>query len=267
MLLPKRRGSIYAAFGISLVVICFAAFGLGVVLLGASSKMAAHIDEQKAQSLSEFYAANHFQMYPEERELRANEIIGLRTRKWALYNIGVSICLIVATLAIPIIRFRLWDIANLKSATTPRTRWRLVVLAGIAWWWLVPASVFEVYDDYAQDDLTWLDGYGPGGGSVIILFGEAPLIIGGWIIATLVCRFVVLRKVNLPVALWDSDYDWNYRSVGLVGFYRVMIGSLIILTACAAIYFKWATPAGLVGIYVLLSSRAGLLNQKVSTKG
>jgi hypothetical protein len=68
--------------------------------------------------------------------------------------------------------------------------------------------------------------------------------------------------VNLPAGLWYVDHSKTYRSVGLKVFYGAMISLLVAFVAWSAVYYIWAIPSGLVGIYVMLSSRAGLLNRK-----
>lgn len=246
--------------GVGTILVWLAVFCVGAALLSKASKMDAHFDEQKAQALTERYEADHFGMSPTEREQRASEIVNLRTKKWLLYNVGVCICLIAVTLAIPIVRFRLWDIGNLKTVTTPPTRWRLIALAGAAWLALIPEFLLDLQDAYAQDDLLPLEGYGPGGDSGLFLLTQAPIIILIWIVAVFACRFLVLRRVSLPVMLWHADYDRSYRSLGVAYFYGGVILLLVFLVGWSAVYFKWALPSELIGIYVLLSSRAALLS-------
>jgi hypothetical protein len=250
--------------GTAVVVLCVVAFSIGIALLAKAYTLSPHVDEPKAQELTDRYQREHFDMSLPEREQRASEIINLRTAKWLLYNIGVCLCLAAATFGIAIVRFRLWDMGNLKAATTPRTRSRLIALASAAWLALIPAFVLGLHDDYAQDDLMPLNGYGPGAESGLFLMTQAPLIIVIWMVATLICRFLVLGKVNLPVSLWCVDRGGgNYRSVILRGLYGVAIGLLFALVALCTLYFKWAIPSGLIGIYVMLSSRAGVLSRKV----
>jgi hypothetical protein len=225
--------------------------------------MSPHVDELKAQELTDRYQQEHFDMSPQEREQRAGEIVNLRTAKWLLYNIGVCLCLAAATFAVAIVRFRLWDMDNLKAATTPRTRLRLIALASAAWLALIPAFVLGLHDDYAQDDLMPLSGYGAEAESALFLMTQAPLIIVICMVAAVICRFLVLRKVNLPVSLWYADHSRTSRSMILTGFYGIAIGLLAALVALSTLYFKWAIPSGLIGIYVMLSSRAGLLSRKV----
>jgi len=89
--MSQRLGKIV---GTAVVVLCVVAFG--VALLGKSYTMAAHVDEIRAQELTHTYASGHF-MSPQERGQRENEIVGLRTAKWPMYNIGVCICLAAVT--------------------------------------------------------------------------------------------------------------------------------------------------------------------------
>ena len=257
--MSERWGRIIGTFT---VVLCVVAFVIGLALLGKSYTMTAHVDEARANVLTDIYASAHFQMSSEERARREREIVGLRTAKWPMYNVGVCFCLVAATFAAAIFRFRLWDIRNLNAATTPVTRWRLIGLTGAAWLALIPAFVLGLHDDYAQDDLTPYDGYGPGAGTGLFLVAIVPWIITIWIVAVLVCRFVVLRKANLPATLWGLDYRRSFRSARLNLFYGTMTSLLVALVVMSTVYFKWAIPSGLVGIYVMLSSRAGLLSRK-----
>jgi hypothetical protein len=224
--------------------------------------MPPHIDERKAQELTDSYEERHFDISPQERAQRESEIISLRTGKWSLYNIGVCMCLFAATFAVSIVRFRLWDIRNLKEATTPHTRWRLIALGSAAWLALIPTTLLEIGDEFLQDDLRPHNGYGAGGTSGLFLVTQAPLIVMIWMLATFTCRFVVLRNVNLPAPLWYAGYSKSSRNVFLTVFYTAMIGLLATLVALSAVYFIWAIPSGLIGIYVMLSSRAGLLSRK-----
>jgi hypothetical protein len=260
-LMSPRSGKMV---GTAIVLLCVVAFSVGIALLWTASTMPAHVDETRAQELTDIYDWGHFNISPQEREERENEIVSLRTAKWPLYNIGLCICLVAATLAVPIVRFRLWDMRNLKIATTPQTRWRLITLASAAWLALIPATFMELHDEYAQDDLMPHSG-APAVG--IFWATGVPAIVVIWAFATLVCRFVVLRNANLPAALWCADYRRSYRRVSLNGFYGTMIGLLVVFVAGSAVYYIWAVPSGMVGIYVMLSSRAGLLSRKISACG
>jgi hypothetical protein len=258
--MSRRLGKM---IGIAVLVLCAVALVVGVALLGKAYTMPAHVDERKAQQLTDSYAQRHFDMSPQERVQREGEIVNLRTAKWPLYNIGVSICLAAATFAVAIVRFRLWDMRNLKIATTPRTRLRLIGLASIAWLALIPAAFVEINDEFFQDDLFPHNGYGVGGTSGLFLVTGVPLIVVIWTLATLICRFLVLRNVNLPATLWQAGYSRSSRNVALTVFYGAMIGLLAASVAWSAVYYIWAIPSGLIGIYVMLSSRAGLLSRKV----
>jgi hypothetical protein len=241
--------------GSALLVLCVLAFSIGAGLLGKAYTMQAHVDERKAQELTAKHETEYHHMPAEQRERDANEIVGMRTAKWLFYNIGVRICLIASTLTVLILRFRLWNIRNLKMVTTPRTRWRLIALAGVTWLGLIPAFSLDLEDAYAQDDLLPSDDAGHG----IFLGIVAPYMIVIWIVSALICRFVVLRKINLPVSLWRTADERTLRSVGLTIFYGVAVGLLAVFSALSVAYFKWGIPSGLVGIYVMLSSRAGLI--------
>jgi hypothetical protein len=254
--MSRRFGKI---IGVAVVSLWLLALGAGIVLLGKAHTMAAHTDERKAQELTDRYEEGRIRMSPQERERREREIAALRTAKWRLYNLGIGICLAGATLAVGIVRFQLWDMYNLRAATTPRTRARLIALASVAWLALIPAFFLDLQDAYDQDDLMPHDDVGHG---MFLLLG-VPIIVLIWLAATILCRFVVLRKVNLPARLWYVDYSMTYRSVGLTVFYGAMICLLAASVMLSALYFKWGIPSGLVGTYVMLSSRAGLLNREV----
>jgi hypothetical protein len=258
--MSQRLGRI---IGTTVVVLCVIAFSMGIALLAKSYTMSAHVDEPKAQELTDRYEQQHFDMSPAERQQRASEIVNLRTTKWLLYNIGVCLCPTAATFAVGIARFRLWDMGNLKAATTPRTRGRLIALASAAWLAVIPGFLLGLHEDYAQDDLMPHNGYGAGGDSVMFLMMVAPFIIMIWMGSTLICRFFVLRNVNLPAALWYVDHDNTSRIGRLNIFYGAMICLLATFVALSMWYFKWGIPSGLIGIYVMLSSRAGLLSRNV----
>jgi hypothetical protein len=249
--------------GTSTAALCVIALVLGIAFIGIAHTMPAHVDEQKAHQLTDNYDQDYFAMSPQERVRRAGEIVNLRTAKWSLYNIGICICLVAATFAVSIIRFRLWDMRNLMTATTPRTRWRLITLGSAAWLALIPAFILEIHDEYKRDDLRPYDGYGAGGDSIVFLMTAAPFIILIWLSAALICRFVVLRSVDLPAGLWSAGYRTGCRNAGLTAFYGMMIALLVAFVALSAVYGKWAIPSGLVGIYVMLSSWAGLRSREV----
>ncbi len=258
--MSRRRGKI---IGAAIVVLCAVAFAVGVTLLCMAYTMSAHVDERRAQQLTESYEEGRFHMSPQEREQSEREIVSLRTAKWPLYNIGVCICLATATFAVAIARFRLWDMRNWKVITTPRTRWRLIALASAAWLALIPATFLEINDEFLQDDLMPHNGYGVGGTSGLFLATGVPLIVVIWMLATLICRFVVLRSVNLPTTLWQASYPGQSRNVALAIFYGATMGLLAASVAWSAVYYIWGMPSGLIGIYVTLSSRAGLRSRKV----
>ncbi len=196
--------------GMTLVALCVVALAVGVALLSKAHTMSAHIDERKAQQLTQSYEEGYFDMSPQERKQRESEIVNLRTAKWKLYDTGVCICLVAATFAVAIVRFRLWDTSNLRIATTPQTRWRLIALASAAWLALIPAAFLEIRDEFVQDDLMPYNSYGVGGTSGLFLVTGVPLIVVIWMLGTLICRFLVLRNVNLPATLWQarSAFPW-----------------------------------------------------------
>jgi hypothetical protein len=118
----------------------------------------------------------------------------------------------------------------------------------------------QTEDDYAQDDLTATIDTGHGG--VWILGAEIfPIVL---IVVLLFGRFVVLRKVILPAAIWNWDRGHPYRSIIWSTVYGVIAGMLAVSIALAARSFPWALPSLIVGLYVTLSSRAALLNNRQS---
>jgi hypothetical protein len=241
--------------GITVVLLCVAAFGLGVTLLGKAGGMLPHIDEPRARELTLSFEREYSNMSLVERQQRESEIAGLRTAKWPLYNFAIRICLITVTFAVAIVRFRLWDIRNMRTVTTPRTRGRLIALSSLAWLALAPAMLLEIDDEIVQDDL--LPASDAGLGETLSMMIGASLVV--WVISVVICRFVVLRYANLPAALWYVDYSTSYRNKWLRVFYGAAIVALAAFTALSLVVFKWGIPSGLVGIYVMLSSRAGLL--------
>src|SRR5258708_7288356 len=253
--MSRRFGKI---IGVAVVLLCILALGVGIALLGQAHTMSAHVDERKAQELTDSYEEGRYRMSPQEREQRESQIAGLRTAKWRLYNFGVCICLAGAALAVAIVRFRLWDIHNLRTATTPRIRLRLIALASAAWLALIPAFFLDLQDAYDQDDLMPHDDIGHG---MFLVLG-VPIIIAIWLFATLICRFVVLRKVNLPARLLVrklrqgvsrcgfDDLLWNYDLPACC--FSSVLGAVFQMG-----YPEW------IGRYVMLSSRAGLLSRKV----
>src|ERR1700738_807175 len=98
-----------------------------------------------------------------------------------------------------------------------------------------PSIFLDLHDEYGQDDLMPHSDVAPG----IFWVSVVPTITVIWILATLICRFVILRKAKLPARLWGVDHKRTYRSVGLTSLYGVMIGLLAVFTVLSAVYFKW----------------------------
>jgi hypothetical protein len=219
--------------------------------------MPAHVDERTAERLTESYESRYFDASPEERVKREEEIAGLRTGKWKLRNMGVCICLVSLTLAVAIARFRLWDIRNLKTATTPKSALRLIGLASIAWLALIPASLIQLNDEYAQDDLRPHNDVGHG--SFLVL--GVPAIVITWALAAMICSFVIHRHGNLPANLWCGDRSRPYLNVGITIFFGVLTALLVVAIEWSVGSFVWAVPSAMVGVYLALSSRAALLNR------
>src|SRR5438034_3427582 len=126
-------------FGIVLLALCVVTTGAGVVLLVIAYPMPAHTDEQRAADLTVSYEQSVDRMAAEQREFVKQEIVSLRTSKWRLYNSGLGMCLVAPCFILAILYFRLWDLRNLRTVTTPETRLGLLGLASLAWWALLPA--------------------------------------------------------------------------------------------------------------------------------
>jgi hypothetical protein len=240
------------ALGIFVVAMCLIAVAAGIVLLATANRLPSHIDELRATELSRRYEENYTRSTSEQRERIEREIADLRTPKWTLYTAGLDMCLVSSCLLLTIFWFRLWDMRNLRRATTPRTRWGLLGLAGAAWWALLPALQLQSHDDYARDDLTWAIDTGHGS----LWFVAPKIFLFIFVVILAVGRFVVLRHVLMPVNLWLWDSGAPRRSLTLTVLYGLLGGSILVLIAWSAVGFPWALPSLLVGLYVVLSSRA-----------
>jgi hypothetical protein len=250
-------------FGTMLVALCLVATGVGVALLVMAHGMPSHTDERRAAELTELYEQNYTRLPPEQREPVKREIISSRTSKWSLYDAGLSMCLVSLCLLFAIVCFKLWDVRNLRTATTPQTRLGLLGLASGAWWALLPALQLEEYNEYAQDDLTPTIDTGHG---LLLIIGP-PLFSLIWIAMLAIGHFFVLRSVLLPANLWCWDSARPYRSLILSALYGLLGGVIVILIGWSAIAFSWALPSLIVGLYVVLSTRAALLNGGRSNDG
>ena len=247
-------------FGTMLVALCLVATGVGIALLVMAHGMPSHTDERRAAELTRLYEQNYVKLTPEQREPAKQEIIALRTSKWKLYNAGLGTCLVSPLLLFAMLRFGLWDVRNLRAAKTPRTRLGLLGLASAAWLALLPALQLQSDDEYAQDDLTpTID---TGHGSLWIVGPKWFLLI--LIVMLAFGRFFVLRRVLLPANLWCWDSVRPYRSLVLSSFYGLLGGVLVVLIVWSASNFSWALPSLMVGLYVILSSRAALINVVMS---
>jgi hypothetical protein len=243
-------------FGTMLVALCLATTGVGIALLVLANGMPSHTDERRAAELTELYEQNYVRVTPEQGEPAKQEIVALRTSKWKLHNGGLGMCLVSLCLLFASFRFKFWDMRNLRSATTPQTRLGLLGLASAAWWAVLPALQLEEYKEYAQDDLT--PNIDTGHGSLWIVGPGLFLLI--WIAMLAFGRFFVLRKVLLPANLWCWDNARPYRSLVLSALYGLLGAVLVVLIVWAASNFSWALPSLMVGLYVILSSRAALTN-------
>jgi hypothetical protein len=130
-------------------------------------------------------------------------------------------------------------------------------LTSIAWLALIPLTGLDINESLVQDDLHPMEDAGIGEGLSMI----ALAMIAVWAVSVAICRFAVLRHAKFPAALWCADRPWTNRNLGLTIFYGLAVAVSVAFTALAFAGFKWGIPSGLVGIYVMLSSRAGLLDR------
>lgn len=243
-------------FGVMLVALCLIATGVGIALLFKAHGMPAHTDERRAAELTRLYEENYIKASPEQRKSAETEIMVLRTSKWKLYNAGLGMCLVSPLLLFAMLHFGLWDIRNLRTVKTPQTRLRLLGLASGAWLALLPALLLQSTEDYAQDDLTpTMD---TGHGSFLIALPKIFLLM--LIVMLVFGRFFVLRSALLPANLWCWDSERPRRSLILSALYGLAGGVLVVLIAWSAGNFIWAVPSLVIGLYVILSTRAALIN-------
>jgi hypothetical protein len=243
-------------FGTILAALCLVATGVGIALVVMAHGMPSHTDERRAAELTRLYEQNYVKVAPEQREPTKQEIIALRTSKWKLYNAGLGMCLIPPLLLFAMLRFELWDIRKLRTAKTPRTRLEFLGLASCAWLALLPALELQSDDEYGQDDLTPTIDTGHGSlwivGTKLFLLTLIVMLVFG--------RFLVLRRVVLPANLWCWDSARPHRSLVLTVLYGLLGCVLVVLIVWSASNFPWAVPSLMVGLYVILSSRAALIN-------
>lgn len=228
---------------------------LGGGLLYKSSGMPSHMDMQRASQLTISYEASYGSWTSEERLIAEREVVALRTPKWALFNAGLSLCFLSLVGLLAIVRFRLWNVHNSTAATTPSTRWRFLALAAVAWLAFVFAWPMEIGRILQQDDLTpTSDAFAPAIISslpILLLFLPFLLLIG---------RFVVLRNVALPASLWLWDASRQRRSLLWTIFYGLFAGLTLIGAVLSLIAAPWFFPSMALALYLLLSTRAALLN-------
>ncbi len=241
-------------------VLCAVGFIVGIALLVAAHGLPAHSDEARPTELTIQYEQHYIEFNPEEKASIEREMIPLRTSKWKLYNAGLALCLTTPILLVAIIRFKLWDIRMLRTATTPRTKLRLLGLASVAWLGLLPAILLDLDDAYAQDDLTWAIDTGHGAFSFI----GPTFFLTTWIALMLVGRYILLRKAHLPANLWNWDSDRPRRSLTWTVLYGFLGGVTTIWILCcwSTQGFGWGLPSLITGLYVIVSTRAALPNPK-----
>lgn len=244
--------------GSTFTALCAAGFIVGIALLVAAYRLPAHSDEARATELTIQYEKHFLHSTPEVRASIERQIIPLRTSKWSFYNIGLLLCLTTPLLLAAIIRFKLWDIRMLRSATTPQTKLRLLLLASVAWLSLLPATLLELGDEFSQDDLTPTIDTGNGA----FVFILPPFFLTSWIIFMLAGHFVVLGKARLPANLWSWDSDRPFRSQIWTALYGFLGGIIVILILLS--WWRrngWHLPGLFIGLYVIASTRAALVNR------
>jgi hypothetical protein len=235
---------------------CLIAFGMGAALLICANIMPSHTDTARANELTILYEQNYLSSTPEQRELAGQQIALLRTSKWRIHNIGLSFLLSSLCLLLAVWYFRLWNLQNVYAAKTPRNRLRLLGLASFAWWTMLPAVILGLEADYAQDDLTPTMDTGHG----ILFVDGPPFFLLVWIAIILVGRFLILRRSVLPANLWCWNASRPNRSLILTFSYALLSGGLALLMVWSVINYPWMLPSLAVGLYVVLSTRAALVN-------
>ena len=242
--------------GLSLMAALFISILGGIALLQIADKMPAHTDEQHAIELMDQYLSHHLEIAPAERETLRQKIIRLRTSKWRFYNTGLAITLVAPILLCTMARFRLWDIRRLRDITTPQTRSRLLAIAGIAWIALLPSVLLDIEDDYAQDDITPTIDTGHG---IFLLVGP-PFFAVMLAVITAIGRYILLRNARFPSSLWIWDKQRPLRNLIWTTFYGFLGCLLVAMMVKATWDSPWYLPSLIVGLYVIASTRAAVLN-------
>jgi hypothetical protein len=232
----------------------------GVTLLLKASNVPPHVDEERAQRLATTYEEKYYDLSAKEREQQAQEIIDLRTSKWALRNLGVRLCLIGVTLALAIVWFRLWDLQNLRRMGTPQTKFSASILMFICWLGLILAFWFQLLDDFVQDDLRPHNNDQVFG---LFLAIQVPAMLFIGLFSVFIYRYLIIRNASLPSVLWRSDYAASGRNVALTMVCVIFLIAMALILALSLQYFMWALPTEMVLMYVVLSTWAGLLNRKI----
>lgn len=129
------------------------------------------------------------------------------------------------------------------------------MLATIALLALVPALIMDANTGYLRDDLTPTIDTGHG----LMVVWAPPIFLTLSVIMMLVGRFVILQHSSFPANLWCWDRVQRHRSLILTVCFGLLALLLVILLAWSALNFVTAVPSLMIGIYVVLSSRAALL--------
>ena len=243
--------------GSTLTILCAIGCVVGFSLLVIAHRMPAHTDEARASDLTIQYETHYIESNLEEKASIERAIVSLRTSKWELYNTGIVLLLTTPILLAAIVRFKLWDMRLWRSVTTPRTTLRLLGLASAAWLGLLPAFLFELDDEYTQDDLIPTIDTGHGIEFVVL----PSFFLTTWIVWMLIGHFT-LRNARLPANLWTWDGDRPHRSLLWTVVYGFVGGAIAvwILFCWSARRFGWGLPSLIVGLYVIASTRAALVN-------
>lgn len=152
---------------------------------------------------------------------------------------------------------------QIVGSTKSKTRRDAVyspVAFGISKWCLANVGAgdqLEIFDDFAQDDLTPQIDTGNG---IFWIFG--PLLFFLILIVILsIGRFLIPRRPSMPANLWCWNNSQPNRSLILTAVYALLIIVTLFLIVWSIVNLPWALPSLLIGIYVLLSSRAAVVSR------
>jgi hypothetical protein len=144
----------------------------------------------------------------------------------------------------------------LGAMTTPQTRFGLLSIGTVALLAIIPAMYFQGELEYTRDDLLPMTDTGRGS---FLIFG-VPFFLVVWIVMIILGRFI-LREARFPANLWNWDSEHSRRSLVCSIFYATIVVLLSLATLWSTVNFPLMLPSSLIGIYVMLSMRAALLNR------